>query len=140
MKRWLTRTLAFLAACAGHGTPPTLAQPNTTVSVQADLGPNEGQRVLVVGTVTRPDIQRGPGVPWQGTGITLSDGNLIYVSYKPDIPEGWSEFVGKQVRVAGTIWEYAPPTQYQSLMAPHLTDWDTPVLVTNELYALETDR
>ena len=131
MTRWLTRTLAFLAACAGQGTPPTPAEPTATVSVQSDLAIYSGQRVLVVGVVTRPEIQRGPGDPWQGTGITLGDGTLIYVSYKPEPPEGWAGLVGQQVRVAGTIWELAPPTQFQSLMAPHLTDWERPVRVND---------
>jgi len=131
MTHWMKPTLVFLAACAGQSPSPAPPQPMPVVSAYNHLAPNEGQRVLIMGTITRPEIQRGPGDPWQGTGLVLSDGTLIYVSYKPEPPDGWSVFVGKHVRVAGTIWEYAPPTPYQSLMAPHLTDWDTPVLITD---------
>ena len=95
----------------------------------SEVQANDGQRARVEGTVTRPPLSIGPGAPWQGTGLTLDDGTLIWVDYAKTPPPGWAGLEGQRVVVEGVVWAQAPPDARGSLRAPHLTRWSEPVPV-----------
>lgn len=85
----------------------------------------EGHRVRAHGTIVRPEVKMGPGRAWNGTGLELADGTVLWVSYARELPPGWVE--GQEVSVDGFIWTGAPPSQKSVMYGPHLSECSTPV-------------
>jgi hypothetical protein len=83
--------------------------------------------VVVIGTLERVELQKGKGSAWQGTGLKLGDGTVVYVTYG-DPPAGWAPLLDKRVAVHGSL-RASISDKGQSLVAPHLRDWGAPVQV-----------
>ncbi len=116
----LAAALVATAPDAGGARPMEPPTVRTGAEVKAALG----QRVAVVGTLSRVPMGKGKG-SWLGTGLVLEDRDTVYVTYGAP-PTGWEALVGKRVRVEGRLLEFLSKKE-QSLVAPHLHDWSTPM-------------
>ncbi len=101
----------------------------TAKDVQAALG----HPAVVFGTLRRVEIAKGPQA-WEGTGLVLDDGEVVYVSYR-DPPQGWAPLLGAYLKVEGHLQKSASETE-QSLLAPHLVRFTEPVKAKRSLKAL----
>lgn len=85
-----------------------------------------GKRVIVYGDIERIPMSKGKG-RWQGTGVVLADGTVVYVTYGEPPPE-WERFLGARVCVRGRLLNWSSLTR-QSIAGPHLSEMDFPVRV-----------
>jgi hypothetical protein len=85
-----------------------------------------GKRVVVYGEVKRIPMSKGKG-RWRGTGVVLTDGTVIYVTYG-DPPSEWGRFLDTRVCVRGRLLNWSSLTK-QSIVGPHLSELDFPVQV-----------
>ncbi len=92
------------------------------VRTARDLKAAEGKPVAVFGTLKRVQLAKGPQ-SWEGTGLVLDDGEVIYVSYR-DPPRGWPA-LGTYLRVEGDLTKQSQESE-QSLIAPHLVRFTEP--------------
>jgi hypothetical protein len=107
------------------------------VYLRPDVDAAMGREAAVHGTVRRVPISKGKGT-WEGTGVVLDDGTVVYVTYR-DPPDGWAALVGRYVRVVGVLTTSSSDTA-QSLVAPHLTQSRRPELATRALSRLVGKR
>ncbi len=118
--------LSLLLALAVNGAP-------MDVFLAKDVEAAMGKAALIHGTVRRVSMSKGPHA-WEGTGVVLDDGTIVYVNYS-EPPKGWGELVGKYVRVKGTLAPELPAPQ-QSLRAPHLIEAAKPEPTARQLQRL----
>jgi hypothetical protein len=93
------------------------------VRTARDLDAAYGKPAAVLGTLKRVQISKGPQA-WEGAGLVLDDGEVIYVSYR-DPPRGWSALLGAYLRVEGELTRQSQESE-QSLIAPHLVRFTEP--------------
>lgn len=122
MRAPATLLLATLMSTSCLGAPMKLPE----LHQQTQIATYDGKRVRVHGTVVRPEMKMGPGNTWNGTGLELDDGTLLWVSYAKEAPDGWVD--GQRVAVDALVWRGAPPEQKSAVTGPHLSDWSTPVV------------
>jgi hypothetical protein len=84
------------------------------------------KRVVVFGNVERIPMSKGKG-KWQGTGVVLGDGTVVYVTYGEPPPQ-WKRFLDARVCVRGRMLNWSSLTK-QSIVGPHLSELDFPVRI-----------
>ncbi len=122
--------LTFVIAAADGG---AMQEVRTAKDVQAALG----HPAAVFGTLRRVPMSKGPQ-GWEGTGLVLDDGEVVYVSYR-DPPQGWAPLLGSYLKVEGDLTKQASETE-QSLIAPHLVRFTQPEPARRSLGALAGAR
>lgn len=88
-----------------------------------------GERVILYGTIKRIPMNKGKG-KWQGTGVVLADGTVVYVTYGDPPPE-WERFLDERVCVRGRLLNWSSLTK-QSIAGPHLSELDFPIRIDRE--------
>lgn len=92
------------------------------------------QEVTVRGTVRRVPMSKGRG-KWEGTGLLLDDGTVVYLAYGAP-PKELEAFLGQFVEMSGTLSKNSGDTRAQSLLAPHLLAYRLPRPARRELHRL----
>lgn len=118
--------LALTAVIAADG--GQMREVRTAHDVEAAYG----KPVAVFGTLKRVQIAKGPQA-WEGTGLVLDDGEVIYVSYR-DPPRGWPA-LGSYLKVEGDLTKQSQESE-QSLIAPHLVRFTEPQQAKRQLAPL----
>jgi hypothetical protein len=124
---------AFLVPVSAHGQDPTPRCDAGThlpkVAKAEHVKITMGKRVILYGKIKRIPMSKGKG-KWQGTGLVLVDGTVVYITYGDPPPE-WERFLDERVCVRGRLLNWSSLTK-QSIVGPHLSELDFPIRIDKE--------